>query len=101
MTLIVMHFRAGAIALGREGDFATAPSVNIPRELIVSANGAGDAFAAGLLYGIHEGWRVPAALELAHATEAMSLMGLSTCAAVQSHEACLGQARIWGLPFKI
>jgi sugar/nucleoside kinase (ribokinase family) len=96
MKLVVVHFPAGAIALGREGDVATAPSVNIPQGAIVSANGAGDAFAAGLLYGVHEGWQVSAALELAHATAAMSLKGLSTCAAVQSHQACLEQARIWG-----
>jgi sugar/nucleoside kinase (ribokinase family) len=101
MRLIVVHFPAGAIALGREGDIATAPSVNVPQDAIVSANGAGDAFAAGLLYGVHEGWQVAAALELAHATAAMSLKGLSTCAAVQSHQACLEQARIWGLHPKI
>lgn len=97
MRLIVVHFPAGAIALERNGTVATAPSVNIPQAEIVSANGAGDAFAAGLLYAIHEGWLVSVALELAHATAAISLRGLSTCAAVESYQTCLDQARHWGL----
>ncbi|WP_374378717.1 carbohydrate kinase family protein [Dongia sp.] len=96
MRLVVVHFPAGAVAVDRNGTVTEARSVKIPPREVVSANGAGDAFAAGLLYGIHEGWAVSAALELAHATAAMSLRGLSTCAAVETHEACLKQARAWG-----
>lgn len=97
MRLIVVHFPAGAIALGRDGTVTSAPSFNVPQAEIVSTNGAGDAFAAGLLYGLHEGWEVPAALEMAHATAAVSLRGLSTCAAVEDYRACLARARKWGL----
>jgi sugar/nucleoside kinase (ribokinase family) len=97
MRLVVVHFPAGAIALARDGEIVSAPSFSIPQNEVVSANGAGDAFAAGLLYGLHEGWGVAAALELAHATAAVSLRGLSTCAAVEDYRKCLERARRWGL----
>nr|WP_298684506.1 carbohydrate kinase family protein [uncultured Dongia sp.] len=96
MGLVVVHFPAGAVAIARDGQIWTASSVSIPQAEIVSANGAGDAFAAGAIYALHEGWSVDAALELAHATAAMSLRGLSTCAAVDTYQACLAQAKRWG-----
>lgn len=96
MRLVVVHFPAGAVAIDRAGQTWTASSVSVPQSEIVSANGAGDAFAAGILYGIHESWSVDAALELGHATAAMSLRGLSTCAAVDTYQACLAQAKRWG-----
>ena len=96
MRLVVVHFPSGAIALGHDGSIDTAASVNIPATELVSANGAGDAFAAGLLYALHENWSVAAALELAHASAAMSLRALSTCASVEGYETCLAQARKWG-----
>ncbi|WP_374652864.1 carbohydrate kinase family protein [Dongia sp.] len=96
MRLVVVHFPAGAIALSRDGGTVSAASVNVPLSEVVSANGAGDAFAAGLLYALHEGWEVLAALELAHASAAMSLRALSTCASVETYQACLAQARKWG-----
>ena len=40
---------------------------------------------------------LPHALEMAHATAAVSLRGLSTCAAVEDYRACLARARKWGL----
>ena len=96
MRLVVVHFPAGAVAIARDGRIWTPASVSVPQAEIVSANGAGDAFAAGILYALHEGWQVDAALELAHAAAAMSLRGLSTCAAVDTYQACLAQAERWG-----
>ena len=68
----------------------------LPLTEVVDPTGAGDAFAAGLLYGLHEGWAVSDALEMAHATAAVSLRGLSTCAAVEDYRTCLARAREWG-----
>lgn len=96
MRLVVVHFPAGAVALARDGQSWTASSISVPQAEIVSANGAGDAFAAGILYGVHEGWTIDASLELAHASAAMSLRGLSTCSAVDTYQACLAQAKRWG-----
>jgi sugar/nucleoside kinase (ribokinase family) len=55
MRLVVVHFPTGAVALARGGEPVRRPSVQVPREAIAGANGAGDAFAAGLLYGLPRG----------------------------------------------
>ena len=94
--LIVVHFPAGAIIATRDGQVVTRPSVQVPNDAIIGANGAGDAFAAGFLYGLHEEWPLDDALSLAHAAAAASLRGMSTTAAVESWKACLDLARDWG-----
>lgn len=53
---VIMHFPTGCVAGSPQGDFIIQGSVNMPTEHIVGTTGAGDAFAAGTLYGIHEGW---------------------------------------------
>ena len=62
MDIVVVHCPVIAIAVTRDGKIFTKPSTQIPRELVAGANGAGDAFAAGMLYGVHEGWSVDDAL---------------------------------------
>ena len=54
------------------------------------------AFAAGMLYGVHEGWSVDDALTLAHASAAASLRSLSTTGAVEPWRKCLELANEWG-----
>ena len=52
---VVIHFPEGAIAAGHDGKILAQGSVQIAQEKIVGTTGAGDAFGAGLLYGLHEG----------------------------------------------
>lgn len=85
----------GAIA-ATHGGVTVRPSVKVPTPAIVGANGAGDAFAAGLLYAFHEGWSIPDALALAHATAAASLRQMLTIGAVESWSRCLELADQWG-----
>ena len=94
--LVVVHFPAGAVALTRSGEVVTKSSVRVPQGAVVGANGAGDAFAAGFLYGFHQGWALPDSLALAHATAAASLRAISTTDAVESWQACLDLAGRWG-----
>jgi sugar/nucleoside kinase (ribokinase family) len=61
--LVVVHMPEGAFAKSPEGELWV-PSKPVPR--VVSAVGAGDAFAAGVLYGLHEGWPVQQAVDLGH-----------------------------------
>jgi sugar/nucleoside kinase (ribokinase family) len=96
MTLVVVHFPKGAIAVARDGAVTRRPSVRVPQSAIVGANGAGDAFAAGMLYGLHEGWEVERCLSLAHASAAASLRGASTTGTVESWQTCLQLAEDWG-----
>lgn len=96
MDMVVVHCPVIAIAVTRDGKVFTKPSTQIPRELVAGANGAGDAFAAGMLYGVHEGWSVDDALTLAHASAAASLRSLSTTGAVEPWQECLELANEWG-----
>jgi sugar/nucleoside kinase (ribokinase family) len=72
LDLLVVHFPAGAIALTRSGEMLAKPSVRVPADEIAGANGAGDAFAASILYAVLEGWTLASALALAHAAAAAS-----------------------------
>lgn len=96
MDLVVAHFPLGAVAVPRGGEAVVMPSVAVPPEAIAGTNGAGDAFAAGLLYGVHEGWGLEESLRLAHATAAASLRSVSTTGAVESWRCCLDLAARWG-----
>ncbi len=94
--LVVVHFPRGAVAASRDGSVVVKPSVNVPPAEAKGANGAGDAFAAGFLYGFHEGWSVADCLALAHATAAASLRVISTTASIEPWKACLALADRWG-----
>ncbi len=94
--LVAVHFPKGAIVATRDGHVAASPSVQMPDDVIVGANGAGDAFASGFLYGLHEGWPLENILSLAHAAAAASLRSMSTTAAVEPWKACLDLAKDWG-----
>lgn len=96
MEIVVVHCPVLAIAVTREGAVYKRPSALIPRSLIAGANGAGDAFAAGMLYGLHEGWNIDDALTLAHAAAAVSLRSLSTTGSVEPWRKCLELANSWG-----
>lgn len=96
MDLVVVHCPTDAVAVTRDGGSIRKRSVCMPSELIVGANGAGDAFAAGVLYGVHEGWSIDDALALAHATAAVSLRSISTTKAVEDWKTCLDLAHQWG-----
>lgn len=96
MRMVAVHFPMGGIAVARDGTVVERPSVRVPAEAVVSANGAGDAFASGMVYGFHEGWSLDASLTLAHAAAAASLRSLSTAEGVVSWRACLDLAERWG-----
>jgi sugar/nucleoside kinase (ribokinase family) len=96
MSLVVAHFPAGAVAAVRGGGTVRQPSVRVPPDAIAAANGAGDAFAAGMMLGVHAGWSVEDCLALGHATAAASLRALSTTGAVEGWRDCLALAERWG-----
>jgi len=96
MRLAVAHFPEGAIALTRAGAVFAVGSVAAPREAIAGVNGAGDAFAAGLLYGLHEERAIEEALRLGHACAAASMRAVSTTAGVGTVAECLALADQWG-----
>ncbi len=96
MRAVVVHFPEGAVAVTRQGETLFAPSLRVPPAEIAGANGAGDAFAAGCLYGVHEGWTLTRSLALAHAAAGASLRSMSTTGAVAPWQECLALAEAWG-----
>lgn len=96
MELVVVHWPKLAIAVTRDGVVAKNTSCAIPSELVVGANGAGDAFAAGMIYGLHESWPLEKALALAHATAACSLRSVTTSGSVVGWQETLRLADSWG-----
>jgi sugar/nucleoside kinase (ribokinase family) len=97
LRLVAAHFPLGAVAAVAGGAVIRQPSLRVPPDQIAAANGAGDAFAAGTLYGVHQGWSVEDSLALGRATAAASLRGLSTTGTVETWQACLAMAREWGV----
>lgn len=97
MELLVVHFPRGAIALSRGAAPLTMPSVAVPQEVIAGSNGAGDAFASGVLYGMHQEWPLPSALRLGHASAAASLRQIGTTDGIVRWQECLTLADGYGL----
>ena len=54
--LVVIHFPEGAFARTRKGEDFWQSSFKLPFDYIAGTAGAGDAFCAGVLLGLHEGW---------------------------------------------
>lgn len=96
MRLVAVHFPEGAIALTRDGNSVFVPSVAVPPDSIVGPNGAGDAFAAGFMYGLHEAWPLADSLWLGHAAAACSLRTAGTTDGVVGWRECLAVAEAWG-----
>jgi len=96
MELVVVHWPKLAIAVTRDGTVARKTSCAIPSDLVVGANGAGDAFAAGMIYGVHEDWPLEKSLALAHATAACSLRSVTTSGSVVGWQETLKLAETWG-----
>jgi sugar/nucleoside kinase (ribokinase family) len=87
--LVVLHFPEGAFARTRKGDDVWQSSVKLPAKLIVGSVGAGDAFCAGFLLGVHEGWEIKRCLETGVCVAAASLTDPTAANGVTSLNAAL------------
>jgi sugar/nucleoside kinase (ribokinase family) len=91
--LVVVHFPRGCAAAAPGGRRWRQGAVRVPPGEVVSTNGAGDAFAAGVILGLHEGWEVERCLEAGVAVAAVSLGAQSTSGAIRPIAGCLAHAR--------
>jgi sugar/nucleoside kinase (ribokinase family) len=89
----VVHFPEGACACSGAGEVVWQPSVRMPQGLIANSVGAGDALAAGVLYGLHEGWPMAQALELGACSAAASLLHHTCSGGVLPSAECLAFGR--------
>lgn len=70
---IIIHCCEAGFMMNKNGSFIAVPSLKLPAGYIKGSVGAGDAFAAGTLYGLYKGYDDQQILEFASCTAAMSL----------------------------
>lgn len=94
--LVVIHFPEGGFARTRKGEDVWQPSLKLPDKFIAGTAGAGDAFCAGVLLGIHEGWELGRSLQTAVCVAAASLSDPTCTAGVKTLSACLSLGKKFG-----
>jgi sugar/nucleoside kinase (ribokinase family) len=93
---VIVHLPEGALCVVKNRPTILQPSVRVPANLIVGTVGAGDAFSAGFLLGMHEGWDFQRCLELGVCAAAASLRDATCSAAVEPWQNCLALGRKMG-----
>lgn len=86
---VIVHWPEGALCVCRDKAAMLQPAVRVPAVLIAGTAGAGDAFSAGFLLGLHEGWPIQRSLELAVCAAAASLRDATCSAAIAPWQKCL------------
>ena len=90
---VIVHLPEFALSVEPGGCARIQPSVRVPQELIRGTVGAGDAFAAGVVFGIHEGLELQKCLELGVCVAAVSLLDATSSASVKPWSDCLRWGR--------
>jgi sugar/nucleoside kinase (ribokinase family) len=90
--LAVVHFPAGCVAATGRGRTYRQGSVRLPRDRVVSTTGAGDAFAAGVVLGLHDDRPVQECLRLGAASAAACVGGAGTSDGIAAADVCLAAA---------
>jgi len=85
----VIHFPEGAVGVTRDGEIFRQGSVRMPAERIQGATGAGDAFAAGFLYCLHDSGSLPQALRHGVCAAASCLTAPGTSAGILRMDSAL------------
>ena len=82
--LVVVHCKKTSFALNSKGAFVEVPSFDIPKEDIKGSVGAGDAFCAGCLWAIYNGFTERRMLEFASSASASCLLEANATDGVRS-----------------
>jgi len=94
--LVVIHFPEGGYARTRNGTEVWQPALKLPVGYIAGTAGAGDAFCAGVLLGLHEQWELQRSLLTGVCLAAASLSHPTCTAGVKSLKAALALAKKHG-----
>ncbi|MHC5005203.1 MAG: carbohydrate kinase family protein [Planctomycetota bacterium] len=71
--MVVIHAPEGALAMSGDAGPVWHASLVLPEGFIRGGAGAGDAFFAGVLLGLHDGWAIDRSLAFAHGAAASCL----------------------------
>jgi sugar/nucleoside kinase (ribokinase family) len=93
---VVLHFPAAAIAAGSKNQELLQASVNMPQSSVAGTTGAGDAFAAGVLFGLHENVPIKTALTYGVCVAAASLTDPTSSGGIVPLAECLALADRYG-----
>jgi sugar/nucleoside kinase (ribokinase family) len=93
---VLIHFPEAICACSAAGEILWQPSVRMPESEIKGTAGAGDAFAAGVLLGVHEDWPMARCLELGVCAAAASLMHPACSESLRPLAECLALGRGFG-----
>lgn len=93
---VVVHFPQGVLAMSKNGKYLFQHGVNVPPDKIKGAVGAGDALAAGVLYGVHENWDMEKNLEVAVNVAAASLMASDASEGIGTLQQCMKCGKEFG-----
>ncbi len=77
---VVIHFPEGGYVLSASGQETSQPSYKIKPAEIRGSVGAGDAFCAGVLYGLHENWPMDKSLSFGNAMARFNLLKTTSTA---------------------
>jgi len=97
--IAVIHFPAGGVAVTADGRAWRHGSVRLSPEQVVSTLGAGDAFASGVILGLHEGWPMERVLRLAVSAAAACVQSLGTSDGIRPLDQCLTPAEASGFRY--
>jgi sugar/nucleoside kinase (ribokinase family) len=93
--VVVIHFPEGGFARTRLGEDVWQSSLKVTK--IAGTAGAGDAFCAGVLLGLHEGWELQKCLLTGVCVAAASLSDPTCTGGVKSLDDCLGLSKKLGI----
>ena len=85
----IIHFPAGAVAVDSTGQEVVHSSIDIPQTRIAGSVGAGDAFAAGVILGIHEGVEMEIGITYGVCAAAACLLDPTTSNGIKPLSDCL------------
>src|SRR2546425_2327106 len=94
--LVVVHFPEGGFVRTRKGEDVWQPSIKLPDKFIAGTAGAGDAFCAGILFGLHEGWDLAQCLHAGVCVAAASLCHPTCTGGMKPLSVCLSIGKKYG-----
>ncbi len=94
--VVIIHFPEGAFARTRKGDDVWQSSLKLPEKYIGGTAGAGDAFCAGALLGLHEGMELVQCLQAGVCLAAASLSDPTCTGGLRPLNACMALAKKYG-----
>ncbi len=99
--IVVIHFPEGAFARAKMGADLWQSSLKLPPKYIAGTAGAGDAFCAGVLLGLHESWAFERCLRTGVCLAAASLSDATCTAGIRSLNQALALAKKYGFRPKL